>query len=261
MRSPFNYRTYTKPLGYAGDYQMVNMILRNRPEGPSLYAKLVNSFTLSMAPAEAHRNRIDLLVEWLTAEAERGAAEKRPLRILNVGCGPAAEVERLIRGGAPIDHCEFQLVDFNEETLEYARDRIEKAITDTGSGVTVEYRHQSIHGLLKEAARRRDEPEPTHDVVYCAGLFDYLSDRICQRLLALFDSWVKPGGVTIASNVDPSNPIRFYMEYLLEWSLHYRTQAELKALAPGDRECRTCADETGVNVFLQIRKDADAANG
>ena len=27
--SPFAYRTYQKPLGYAGDYEMVNMIVRD----------------------------------------------------------------------------------------------------------------------------------------------------------------------------------------------------------------------------------------
>ncbi|MFW6119040.1 MAG: class I SAM-dependent methyltransferase [Planctomycetota bacterium] len=260
MRSPFNYRTYTKPLGYAGDYQMVNMILRNEPEGPSIYAKLVNSFTLSMAPAEAHRNRIDLLVDWLAAEAERAAAEKRTLKILNVGCGPAAEVERLIRGNAPTDHCEFELMDFNQETLDYAQGRIEEAVAESGSDVTVDYRHQSIHGLLKEAARRRSDPEPTHDMVYCAGLFDYLSARICERLLALFDSWVRPGGLVLASNVHPDNPIRFYMEYLLEWSLHYRKEADLREIAPENRDCRTLSDETGINVFLQMRKSGNAAN-
>jgi extracellular factor (EF) 3-hydroxypalmitic acid methyl ester biosynthesis protein len=33
--SPFLYRTYTKPLGYAGDYEMVNMMLRDPYEGAS----------------------------------------------------------------------------------------------------------------------------------------------------------------------------------------------------------------------------------
>ncbi len=40
--SPFAYRTYHKPLGYAGDYEMVNMILRDPLEGSSLFAKSVN---------------------------------------------------------------------------------------------------------------------------------------------------------------------------------------------------------------------------
>ena len=64
--SPFIHRTFTKPLGYAGDYEMVNMILRDRFEGPTTYARLVNSFILRADTGQAHRNRIDILEQYLT---------------------------------------------------------------------------------------------------------------------------------------------------------------------------------------------------
>ena len=54
--SPFMHRIYFKPLGYAGDYEMVNMILRDPHEGGSLFAKLLNVFILGQVPGEAHRN-------------------------------------------------------------------------------------------------------------------------------------------------------------------------------------------------------------
>src|SRR6266850_3830585 len=57
--SPFAYRTYRKPLGYAGDYEMVNMIWRDPYEGASMFAKVVNVWFLSQWPAKAHRNRIN----------------------------------------------------------------------------------------------------------------------------------------------------------------------------------------------------------
>ncbi len=71
--SPFIHRTYTKPLGYAGDYEMVNMILRDRLEGPSTYARLLNSMILRSDGAQAHRNRVERLVEYLKTEAHRVA--------------------------------------------------------------------------------------------------------------------------------------------------------------------------------------------
>ena len=49
MSSPYPHRTFSKPLGYAGDYEMMNMIHRAKPEGPSPYAKLVNA---ALAPAD-----------------------------------------------------------------------------------------------------------------------------------------------------------------------------------------------------------------
>ena len=44
-----------------GDYEMVNMILREPYEGASFFAKIVNVCFLKNPPAEAHRNRIKYL--------------------------------------------------------------------------------------------------------------------------------------------------------------------------------------------------------
>src|SRR5687767_2805535 len=58
MCSPFMHRIYYKPLGYAGDYEMMNMIWRNGCGGSSLFGKLLNAFILSQAPALSVRNRV-----------------------------------------------------------------------------------------------------------------------------------------------------------------------------------------------------------
>src|SRR5262249_50546863 len=87
--SPFAYRTFQKPLGYAGDYEMVNMILRDPQEGSSLFAKMLNIWFLKQAPAEAHRNRILYLSQRLVDETRRVARLGRPAQIFNLGCGPA----------------------------------------------------------------------------------------------------------------------------------------------------------------------------
>ena len=69
--APFIHRTYTKPLGYAGDYEMMNMIVRNGFEGNSLFAKLTNAYLLDQAPAHAVRNRVAFLNEKIIQETSR----------------------------------------------------------------------------------------------------------------------------------------------------------------------------------------------
>ena len=91
--APFAYRTFQKPLGYAGDYEMVNMILRDPREGGSLFAKLLNVWFVSQPPAEAHRNRIRFLTEKIRTEILRVRQSSRKTRIFNLGCGPAGEVQ------------------------------------------------------------------------------------------------------------------------------------------------------------------------
>lgn len=254
--SPFIHRTYTKPLGYAGDYEMVNMMLRDPWEGGNTYAKIINAIIIQSDGARAHRNRIDRLVRYLDDESRRVQALGRPLRVLNVACGPAAEIQRFIRTSAFADRCQITLLDFNAETLEYTRSRIKEAVRDSGHLPTVEFVHKSIHDLLQEARRRDAPPTTTYDLVYCAGLFDYLSDKICARLLELFYKWTEPGGLVVSTNVHPRNPVRFFIEHLLEWNLIYRDNDQMYALHPPGSRSQVTDESTHVNVFLESRRAA-----
>lgn len=252
--SPFVHRIYTKPLGYAGDYMMVNMILDAPLEGVNSYAKLVNSFYLDQPTARAHRNRIEILLKRIKEEAASHAKDGRPMRIMNIGCGPAVEVQRFIREDELSETCEFHLLDFNEETLGYAKEMLQNATRERRRNPGLFFIHQSIHDLLREAATRDSSSHHRpFDLIYCAGLFDYLGDRVCKRLMQLFYSWTLPGGLLIATNVHPSNPNRYFMEHLAEWHLIYRNEEDMKSLTPG-KECRVYTDSTGVNVFLEVRK-------
>lgn len=257
--APFAYRTFQKPLGYAGDYEMVNMILRDPFEGGSLFAKTVNLYFLNSAPALAHRNRIKYLVQVLSAEARRTAAEGRPVRILNLGCGPAGEIQQLLATDPVVDQMDFTLMDFNDETLDFARHRLETLKAQHGRRTPLQFVKKSVHQVLKEGSR--PEPgQPRYDLIYCAGLFDYLSDRICQRLMTIFYEMLAPGGLLVATNVDPSNPSRNGMEFILDWHLVYRDREQLKLLHPSgvpDENIVTRADETGVNIYLEVRRPID----
>ncbi len=94
--APFIYRTFTKPLGYAGDYEMMNMIVRNSLEGSSLYAKLVNAYLLDQVGPEAVRNRVGYLLTRIIEETSRVSREGRTCSIYNIACGPAWEVQNFI---------------------------------------------------------------------------------------------------------------------------------------------------------------------
>lgn len=252
--APFMHRTFTKPLGYAGDYEMVNMMLRDPWEGQNTYAKIVNGIVIRSDGAAAHRNRIAKLVEYLKGEARRVHALGRTLRVLNIACGPAAEVQEFLRSHPESERCHITLLDFNQETLAYTRERIKDSLSGSGRLPTIEFLHKSIHDLLKEARGRAESRPDPYDLVYCAGLFDYLSDKTCQRLLELFNAWVAPGGLLVATNVHPRCPVRFFIEHFLEWYLIYRDNEQMMSLAPRDGQACITDDPTRVNIFLEVRK-------
>jgi len=254
--SPFAHRAYTKPLGYAGDYEMVNMMLQeSHKESLGIYAKVVDTFHINSTAPEAHRNRINLILEHICTEAERVIGEEERLfNLMNVGCGPAVEVQKFIEENPLSNQTTFELVDFNEATINFLEQKINDRIANSGNKPIIKYIHKSIDDLLKEAHKKKSAAQGNYDLVYCAGLFDYFSDHICRRLTSLFYSWVRPGGSVIVTNVDPSNPNRFQMEHLLEWNLVYRDEQDMKKLVPAGAQYTIMADTTGINIFLYLRK-------
>ena len=254
LRAPFVFRTFTKPLGYAGDYQMVNQLLDDPRQGPSTYFQIINAAFLQAAVATAHRNRIDILTAFLAHKAAQARAAGRVFRVLNVGCGPAIEVQRFLEHCPDAQWLAFELLDFSGETLDWTRARLSGVMLRADRHVAIDYVQDSVHNLLK----RRHGPPRTDasgdfDVVYCAGLFDYLSDKVCARLLLHFAARLRSGGRLLVTNVHESNPGKFGMEHLLEWHLIYRNEASLSALLPdGASDRHIYVDATGVNVFAEV---------
>lgn len=257
--APFAHRTFFKPLGYAGDYEMVNMIVRNGWEGESLYARVVNKWFLEQPPAEAHRNRISYLTGRLLEEALRVAARGRGLRVLNLACGPAHEVQRFIAECPLSSDAEITLLDMDGETLRHVEERTALLTAQHHRKPKMRFVRESVFQLLKSAESKRCPVEARFDLAYCAGLFDYLPDAVCKRLVSYMFHRLDPGGLLIATNVHPCNPLRNGMEHLLDWHLICRDapqMRELAALVADQGDVRVLSDPTGVNVFLEVRKPA-----
>jgi extracellular factor (EF) 3-hydroxypalmitic acid methyl ester biosynthesis protein len=255
---PFAYRTYVKPLGYPGDFEMVNMIHRKQPEGDSLFAKILNLWFVDQPPARAHRNRIEYLKSVLLQEALRAAGKKQPFRVLSLGCGPALEVQDFLRNWPLAARAEFTLVDFNSETLDHVKSVMSQIAEETGKESKFTYLKHSIVHFLKET--KSSQFRQNFDLIYCAGVFDYLSDQVCRRLSAMMHDWLAPDGLLIMTNVHESNPLRHGMEHLLDWHLIYRDAAQCQALCPpgvSPHNFTVHSETTGINIFVELRKTAD----
>jgi extracellular factor (EF) 3-hydroxypalmitic acid methyl ester biosynthesis protein len=255
MSSPFMHRIYAKPLGYAGDYEMMRMIWRNDYEGNTLFSKLLTAFILDQPPARSVRNRVEYMTDRIIEETLRVSRAGRTARIFSLGCGPAQEVQNFL--AHPLgDGAQFRLLDFDKETLTYVGNRMEEMRRRHHRQTLIELVSESVYHLLREATKP-DAEEQRYDLIYSSGLYDYLSDRVSKALNAYLYDRLLPGGVLIVSNFDPSNPIRNLMEYAFEWFLIHRTGKDMAALAPDQAPadaCRVQAEMTGCNVFLEVRK-------
>jgi extracellular factor (EF) 3-hydroxypalmitic acid methyl ester biosynthesis protein len=258
LTAPFAQRTFEKPLGYAGDYEMVNMITRNGFEGNSLFAKVLHGWFVRQPPAVAHRNRIKYLTEHLELETQRMIRSGGTARVFNFACGPAAEVQNFLR--SPLsEHAELILADFNAETLEYVSNILDAIKELVGRRTSVCLQQKNVYQLLRENQKPPSSGKLQYDFVYCAGLFDYLTNHTCKQLMNIFYDLVAPGGLLVATNVEPSNPLRHGMEQLLDWHLIYRKEQEMRELTPsraGKDDVVVRTDSTGVNLFMEVRKPA-----
>jgi len=255
LGAPFAHRTYHKPIGHAGDYEMMNMIHRNQPEGRSLYERLIHLLLVSQWPAASVRNRIAHLGENLVNETARVARTGKIARILNVGCGPAWEVQDFMRDTLLSNQAEFTLLDFNAETLTYTEQMLVQVKSDFARQTGIRTQQLSVYELLKRTQRRSAEVEK-FDLIYCAGLFDYLAPDTCRALMDLWYDSLSPGGLMLIANMNDTKPFRNFIEFILDWQLIYRDSREIFSLVP--ERCRNAtrviAEPTSVNLFLHIRE-------
>ena len=255
LGAPFAHRTYHKPIGYAGDYEMMNMIHRNQPEGNSLYEKLIHLLLVSQWPAKSVRNRITHLGENILNETARIARAGKTARILNIGCGPAWEVQDFLKATPLSNQADFTLIDFNEETLLHVGHKLVEAKRQFSRSTQIRTQQISVYELLKRTQRHGNDAEK-FDLIYCAGLFDYLAPDTCRALMELWYDSLSPGGLLLIANMTDTKPFRHFIEFVLDWQLIYRNSAEILSLVPA--RCREMADviaePTSVNLFLDIRK-------
>jgi extracellular factor (EF) 3-hydroxypalmitic acid methyl ester biosynthesis protein len=254
--APFFHRTYTKPLGYAGDHEMMSMIVRNGLEGGSLYARLVNAYLLNHAPCRAVRNRVGFLKQKIIEETGRVVREGGTANIFCLGCGPAWEAVNFLDEHPLANQTRFQLLDFNAEALQFAGEKIEAVKKRRSLRTPVRLVKNSVQNLLRGHQQSSLEKDG-FDLIYCSGLYDYLTDRVCQALNDHLYGRLRPGGLLVVGNFGTDTPGRNLMEHLMDWFLIYRDHNEIAALAPmaaAREDWMVRAEAAGANLFLEVRK-------
>ena len=248
MRSRFAERAYYKPKGYAGDFQMMEMIYANQPQGDGRLGGLVDQWCLNTSAARAVRGRRSLLKELLEQEASR----RETMRILNLACGSCRELFDFLGERTDPTPVEAICLDADPEALEFVHQKVNV------------FSHQAVIRLmqadvLRWIIGREKHPFGPLDFIYTAGLTDYLEDRLFQALARRAYEYLKPGGVFVAGNFGPRNPNRAFMDHLLQWKLIHRDPEKLRGLladTPFGAEMEVYSETEGVNLFLIARKTA-----
>lgn len=202
-----------KPLGYAGDYKIIENIYENNPLTAGVDRLFDNYFMMS-AISIAVRNRKNDFKRMITDfVADRQGI---PLRIMVLASGPCRELRELYaEKGGIYKNVTFDCYDCDPRAIEFS--------TNALKGIS------SVNFIHENAARiafRKDITtliKTKYDVIYSTGLFDYFEERVSTRLIANLRKLLNPGGIMIISNVRDkySNPSVHFMEWVGEWELVY----------------------------------------
>lgn len=255
--APFIRRAQSKPLGYAGDYEMMNMLYRpSHMEGASLFARVLNQCAATEVAARANINRISYLAEKLRKVLrDAQASGSGRVRVASIGSGPAREIEALLESEPELGpFLDAMLVDQDARAIAYCERKLTPIAERTGARlhfVRESVRRLLCGGLLAQTMGARQ-------LIYSAGLFDYLSDRSFSALLGTLYEAVPSGGQLLIGNVDIGNPTRYFMEYFAEWFLIHRSRAQLlekaRLLRPLPQAARVESEPLGINLFLVVEK-------
>ncbi|MEO8718826.1 MAG: hypothetical protein ABI423_11475 [Burkholderiales bacterium] len=254
MGAPVWRQAYAKPLGYPGDYVVMNFMYDRAPAGDTPFGKVAHELAVQIGQFVVKRK--DLVRQAISDVAARTTGT-RPCVVASLGCGPALEVAEYLQleshGERPMH---FVLIDQDSEALRFAGRQLGAvaATGDRGSAPQIELRHLSVLRLLREI-----DPAsllPPADMIYSAGLFDYFSDRTCHVLTRRLYDALRPGGLLLLGNMKSGTDMLWPLELIADWSLHYRSAASVlswtDALPGAEISLRT--EATGYDYLVSVRK-------
>jgi SAM-dependent methyltransferase len=228
---------YHKPLGYAGDFQIIEKIYNYHTSSNPHLAKWDHFFHTQKAP-RAVRNRLSFFLDQLWKTKTETASTSH---ILNLASGPGRDMYEALKviGASDI---EIDCVDQDAQAINYAKGLCRDFLTH------IQFTHKNIF---------RFTPTKTYHLIWSAGLFDYFNDNVFKRTIERFFRILKPNGKLVIGNFTIDNPSRGYME-LFKWDLFHRSKTHLYRLA---QECGFAEEQIsieqepeGVNLFLVITK-------
>jgi extracellular factor (EF) 3-hydroxypalmitic acid methyl ester biosynthesis protein len=263
IASPFHRRAHEKPLGYAGDHRMMEMCF-SEPAGDGLFGGFIDAVIKSSTLVRAVVAR-----ELVMRQAVHDAIEapgNGPVRVLALAAGPAIELRRLLAELGPLRRpVELILLDQDRSAHEVAHRQLTRILLEQHRGtlpVEVRCLHFSVRQLLKpqtdDDQRVVGEMLAGLDLIYSAGLYDYLSQPVAASLTKLLYGRLRPGGRLLIGNLVESPDSTWVLDYILDWRLLYRTAETLLALAnglgPEPAEARILSDSTEHCLFLDVTR-------
>jgi len=242
QEDPYTHRASSKPRGYAGDAVMMDYIYGGQaPEGTSELGRGLFSATtrVSMGLSVLYRRQL------LKSLLDDTVVTRDAGRVLSVASGHARELE-----GSLVTSPLFQgeVIALDQDPLSCAE------VARVHDGGRVKVVNRGVRDLMGgPLAQSLGE----FDLIYSAGLYDYLPDTLARRLTSRLVQMLRPGGRLMIANFVPGGSGRGYMELFMDWTLVLRNEAEMRAIAEvsGGTQINSFLDPHRNVVYVEMQRD------
>ncbi|WP_373084328.1 PilZ domain-containing protein [Sneathiella sp.] len=248
-------RAYMKPLGYPGDYQVMNYAYNLVLEGATAYEKFCHR--LGTSTGEFIATRMTMTKQMIASLSSRASAKgQKSFNVASLGCGPAQEVANFLKSSPLPISINFTLIDQDHDALSYAYKSTYPEVSRLDGKASVKCLHATFLEFL--ATGKLFKKLDKQDLIYAVGLADYLGAKRGTKLVTDLYANLVPGGTLLIGCMRTSDEsLSWQVEYVCDWTLVHRDEQEMLELT---KELETNAkrevvvDSTGHCHLLIITK-------
>lgn len=236
-------RCYAKPRGIAADFETLELIDNDDPDGDDRLGPLVDRWFLARPLCRSRRHSRHLMAALIAHYATD--ASPGPLHVTSLASGATREIIDLYAGETGL-RLITTCIDADEDALLRARTLGSRLGTTDSMTFVADDVMAIVLGNERFAL-------PPQDLIYALWWCDYLSDDEIVMLLNWAHGHLRDGGAVVVTNLDPSNPDRAFMEHILKWPATHRTAESITALfaqsAFAGRPLQMQMEDAGVTRF------------
>lgn len=221
LQDPFTRWSFTKPRGYSGDAHLLDFIYRHPSADNDLadasdLGKQLYASTSDSASSQAVRERREILAAKVDEVAE---ANGPGTEVFTIAAGHLREAE-LSKALKNKKLKRWVALDQDPESIATIREKWD--------GTAVEPLDGSVRAILGST-----NSIGTFDLVYAAGLYDYLAQNVATKLTQRCLSLLKPGGVFLFANFAQGIADDGFMETFMNWPLLLRSEKQMWNIIEG----------------------------
>ena len=186
MQDPLTAHAFNRPRGYAGDAELLDMIYfpdKTDMTNVTPLGRKVFNYTVRTTVCRTLKKRVKLVSRYLDNMAEH----RKDARVLSVASGHCREAES---STAIRENRLAELVALDSDKS--CQDYVQREYKD----YRINPAHLSVADLIKGRSNLGQ-----FDLIYSAGLYDYLGKRFAQKLTAQLYKMLAPEGKLVLINV------------------------------------------------------------